>query len=85
MPRLQVDLSDDLYRHVKRTGLSPSELLQQAVRAEIDRRAKIATLDRELARLRPEVGKPSAADKRWAKAVASRVKEHLGGRARRAG
>ncbi len=85
MPRLQVYLSDDLYRHLKRAGLSPSELLQQAVRAEVDRRNKIATLDRELLKLRAEVGKPSAADKKRAKAVATRVKEHLGGAARRAG
>ena len=85
MPRLQVYLPDDLYRSVKRNGMSPSELLQGAVRAEVERIDKVAKLDRYLAELRPKVGKPSAADKAWAKAVASRVKRHMqGGSARRA-
>jgi hypothetical protein len=85
MPRLQVYLPDDLYRYVKRNGMSPSELLQQAVRAQIDRQEKIATLDRDLAKLRSAVGKPSTADRKWAKAVATRVKQHLHAAARRAG
>ncbi len=86
MPRIQVYLPDDLHRQVKRRGLSPSELLQNAVRAEVERLAKVEELDRYLARLEPQVGKPSASDRAWAKAVAGRVKRHLGtAGARRAG
>jgi hypothetical protein len=84
MPRIQVYLPDDLYRQVKRRGLSPSELLQEAVRAEVERLSKVEELDRYLARLGREVGKPSSADKAWAKGVAARVKRHLGAASRRA-
>ena len=39
MPRLQVYLPDDLYAQLKEHGLPASELLQEAVRAELRRRA----------------------------------------------
>jgi hypothetical protein len=85
MPRIQVHLPDGLYRDVKRRGMSPSELLQAAVRAELERLEKVAELERYLAELGPELGKPSAADKAWARAVRDRVRRHLrGGGARRA-
>lgn len=35
MPRMQVYLPGDLYAEVKQRGISRSELLQQAVRAEL--------------------------------------------------
>ena len=37
MPRLQVYLPDDLYDQLKARGLPASELLQTAVRAELER------------------------------------------------
>jgi post-segregation antitoxin (ccd killing protein) len=44
MPRLQVYLPDDLYRIVKERGMPASELLQDAVRAEIRRLALLEDL-----------------------------------------
>ena len=50
MPRLQVYLPDDLHREVKRKKLPASELLQEAVRAELWRRKLDANADAYLAR-----------------------------------
>jgi hypothetical protein len=73
MPRIQVYLPDDLHREVKRSGLSPSELLQDAVRSELQRREQIARLDAYLSELEQEVGKPSRAAKARADAVVRRI------------
>ncbi len=73
MPRIQVYLPDDLHREVKRTGLSPSELLQEAVRSELRRRQQIALLDEYLGELEQEVGKPARADKARADAIVHRM------------
>jgi len=73
MPRIQVYLPDDLHREVKRSGLSPSELLQEAVRSELQRRQQIAAIDEYLVELEREVGKPSQAQKKRADAVARRM------------
>ena len=77
MPRIQVYLPDGLYRHVKRRGLSPSELLQAAVRAEVERLEKVEELDRYLRVLEPNLREPSAKDKASAKLLAGRVDTHL--------
>ncbi len=73
MPRIQVYLSSELHRELKRSGLSPSELLQDAVRSELQRRLQIARLDQYLTDLEKEVGKPARADKVRADAVVRRM------------
>jgi post-segregation antitoxin (ccd killing protein) len=67
MPRLQVYLPEELHRQLKEHGVSPSELLQHAVREEIRRRELDAATDVYLAELIDEVGEPSAADVEYAK------------------
>lgn len=76
MPRLQVYLPDDLYLEVKERGLPASELLQDAVRAEVRRRETLARTDGYLAELLAEVGEPTQGDMARAEAVARRVREH---------
>ncbi len=73
MPRLQVDLPEDLYRAVKELGLPASELLQEALRGEMRRRRLLDATDEYLAELIAEVGEPSAEDKAWAKALVDRI------------
>ncbi|MBA3376993.1 MAG: hypothetical protein H0U00_14480 [Actinobacteria bacterium] len=73
MPRIQVYLPDELHRELKRSGLSPSELLQDAVRSELQRREQIARLDEYLGELQEEVGKPTRAEKARADAVVRRM------------
>jgi hypothetical protein len=73
MPRIQVYLPDDLHRALKRSGLSPSELLQEAVRSELRRRQQIARLDEYLGELHEELGEPSRAEKARADAVVRRM------------
>ena len=73
MPRIQVYLPDDLHREVKRLGVSPSELLQDAVRSELQRRQQLARLDEYLGALEEEVGKPTRAEKARADAVVRRM------------
>jgi len=45
MPRIQVYLPDDLYQQVKERGLPASELLQEAVRAELRRQELLEQTD----------------------------------------
>ena len=58
MPRVQVYLPDDLYEELKRRELPASELLQIAVRAEVERREALDETDRYLTELAAEVGEP---------------------------
>lgn len=67
-------LPQDLYRQVKRRGLPASELLQAAVRAELQRQHLCAEADRYLEALRGEVGEPSTSEASRAKAIARRVR-----------
>jgi len=76
MPRLQVYLPDDLYEQLKERGLPASELLQQAVRAELRRQMLLDATDTYLEELIEEVGEPSAAQRARAEAIARRLKEH---------
>ena len=71
---MQVYLPDDLYSQVKRRGLSASELLQGAIRAELRRRQLSAETDRYLEALIAEVGEPSASEVSKANAVARRIR-----------
>jgi hypothetical protein len=60
MPRMQVYLPDDLYKLVKKGRLPASELLQDAVRAEVRRRQLLAEGDKYVAELAVQVGEPTA-------------------------
>jgi hypothetical protein len=78
MPRIQVYLPDDLHRAVKRLELSPSELLQKAVRSELERRDKIAELDRYIEELEREVpSKPTPEEKAHNDALLRRIERHV--------
>lgn len=82
MPRLQVYLPDALYKEVKKLALPASELLQDAVRAEVRRRQLAAESDRYISELEKEVGEPTIADRARAAAIVRRIKQR---RVRRAG
>lgn len=75
MPRMQVYLPDDLYRELKKRKLPASELLQEAVRAELRRQGLLAETDRYLAELVAEVGEPTDDQVARAEAVARRIRE----------
>lgn len=45
MPRLQVYLPEELYDELKKRDLPASELLQEAVRAELERRSALEATD----------------------------------------
>jgi post-segregation antitoxin (ccd killing protein) len=78
MPRLQVYLPDALYDELKSRDLPASELLQVAVRAEIERQDALDATDRYLEELAAEVGEPSPRDRARAKRIAQRVHDrHL--------
>lgn len=74
MPRMQVYLPDDLYRAVKDRDLSASELLRNAVRAELHRQALLEETDRYVAELIDEVGEPSPRALARAKALSRRIR-----------
>ncbi len=79
MPRMQVYLPDDLYKAVKERQLPASELLQQAVRAELRRQELLGEADRYIEELGDEVGEPSAE----ATERANRLAAEIRGRRRR--
>jgi hypothetical protein len=70
-------------RAVKERDLPASELLQEAVAAELCRQALNEQADRYLADLITEVGEPSTRERTRAEAIARRVRER--GARRRAG
>ena len=76
MPRVQVYLPDDLYEELKRRELPASELLQIAVRAEVERREALDETDRYLTELAAEVGEPGPRQLASAAAVVHRVRDH---------
>jgi len=73
MPRMQVYLPDELYEQVKRRGLPASELLQEAIRAELRRQDLLAETDRYLADLVAEVGDPDPEELARAESIARRI------------
>jgi hypothetical protein len=73
MPRMQVYLPDDLYEKLKTRGLPASELLQNAVRAELKRQDLLAETDKYLTSLVAQVGRPTTVERNRADALASRV------------
>ena len=80
MPRLQVYLPADLYAAVKKRRLPASELLQQAVRAELRRLDLSSHADRYSAGLAEQVGEPSAEEIARADAIARRIARGRRGR-----
>ncbi len=77
MPRMQVYLPDDLYEQVKAHKLPASELLQEAIRAELRRRSLLAETDRYIAELVAEVGEPSEDDLAYAEALSRRLQARV--------
>ena len=81
MPRMQVYLPDDLYEQVKTRHMPASELLQEAVRAEVRRQDLQAETDAYLAELVAEVGEPSPEEQSHAEAIARRIASRRAARA----
>ena len=73
---MQVYLPDDLYQEVKARRLPASELLQNAVRAELRRRRLEEETERYLAELVAEVGAPASEELTEAKELVERVAGH---------
>lgn len=71
---MQVYLPEDLYRELKKRRLPASELLQEAVRAELRRQGLLAETDRYLAELLAEVGEPTDDQAARAESVARRIR-----------
>jgi post-segregation antitoxin (ccd killing protein) len=81
MPRMQVYLPDELYRAVKERNLPASELLQEAVEAEVRRQRLNEEVQGYVAELIAEVGEPSARERARAAAIARRIRERAAARA----
>ena len=75
MPRVQVYLPEDLHDQLKQRDLPASELLQVALRAELERQDAIAETDRYLDDLVAEVGEPRQRQQTRADAIARRVRD----------
>jgi len=73
MPRMQVYLPDDLYEQVKARHLPASELLQEAVRAEVRRQDLLGETDSYLAELLAEAGEPAPEERMRAETIARRI------------
>lgn len=72
---MQVYLPDELYRAVKERDLPASELLQEAVEAELCRQRLNEQADAYVAELVAEVGEPSPREQARAAAIARRIRE----------
>ena len=70
---MQVYLPDDLYEQLKARGLPASELLQEAVRAELRHQMLLDATDTYLDELIAEVGEPSPAQKARAENIARQL------------
>ena len=70
---MQVYLPDELYAQVKARRLPASELLQEAVRAELRRQELLANTADYLEELVAEVGAPSKQTRARAETIARRV------------
>lgn len=73
MPRMQIYLPDDLYEAVKDGALPASELLQEAVRAELRRRELVARSEQYTAELAKRIGRPTSRQRAKAAALAQRI------------
>jgi hypothetical protein len=70
---MQLYLPEDLYELVKKRGLRASELLQNAVRAEVRRLDLLAESDAYLTELVAEVGEPTPSERGRARKLAARI------------
>lgn len=75
MPRVQVYLPDDLHEELKQRGLPASELLQIALRAEVERQQALDETSQYLDELAAEIGEPSQRQRSTADAIARRVRD----------
>jgi post-segregation antitoxin (ccd killing protein) len=73
MPRIQVYLPAELYVAVKEGHLPASELLQDAVRAEVRRRALAAEAAKYAAELGAQVGRPTTQQRARSLGLARRI------------
>ena len=73
MPRMQVYLPEELYQLIKDRHLPASELLQDAVRAEVRRRELLAASETYTSELAVQVGAPSTRQRAHAADLARRV------------
>jgi hypothetical protein len=71
---MQVYLPNELYRAVKERGLPASELLQEAVRADVRRQLLNEPAGEYLAELVAEVGEPSPRERARAEVIARRIR-----------
>lgn len=78
---MQVYLPDDLYEQVKQRQLPASELLQEAVRAELRRQTLLERTETYLDELTAEVGEPTPRQIARAEAIARRIRDHAAARA----
>jgi hypothetical protein len=77
MPRLQVYLPNDLYREVKSRSLPASELLQEAVRRELDNLRLSEEREKYIRELEAEVGPPTPQEAVQVDALVERIAAHL--------
>jgi hypothetical protein len=75
MPRLQVYLPDDLYDQLKARRLPASELLQIAVRAELERQRALEAADQYVEELVSEVGDPTPEEVARADAIVRQIRD----------
>ncbi len=75
MPRVQVYLPDDLHEELKKRGLPASELLQIALRAELERQDALDETSRYLDELVAEVGEPDQRQRAHADAIVRRIRD----------
>jgi post-segregation antitoxin (ccd killing protein) len=75
MPRVQVYLPDDLHEQLKQRGLPASELLQIALRAELERQDALDETERYLVELSAEVGEPNQRQRSHADVIARRIRD----------
>ncbi len=73
MPRIHVYLPAELHEEVKARHLSPSELLQNAIRAELRRLDLLDATDKYLEELHAEIGEPSEKEMARAEAFVDRI------------
>jgi post-segregation antitoxin (ccd killing protein) len=75
MPRVQVYLPDDLYRQLKARALPASELLQTAVRAELERQRALEAADQYVKELVSEVGEPTPEEAARADVIVRKIRD----------
>lgn len=78
---MQVYLPDELYKAVKERDLPASELLQEAVAAEVRRQRLSEEAEGYVSELVAEVGEPSLRERARAAAIARRIRDRAAARA----